>query len=305
MTRVAFLGSPEAAVPTLEALVGDGLDVALVVTQPDRPKGRSKEPTPTPVKTAAHERGLRLSTPGDADSLRRSLADAGPLDLAVVVAYGRLLRPEVLGLPSLGFLNVHFSLLPRWRGAAPVARALMAGDTMTGVTIIRLDEGLDTGPVLTAQGVDIHPEETRGELTTRLAALGARLVTNVIPDYESGTARPVHQSDEGLTYASKLESSDRPLDVGASATEAVNRVRGLSPEPAATLVIDDDVTQVLRARPDRSAPEPGTWSVVDDRLVAGFADEGVELIEIKPPGGKTMSGSSWLRGRRRTSGLIE
>ncbi|MGA7098303.1 MAG: methionyl-tRNA formyltransferase [Acidimicrobiia bacterium] len=303
MTRVAFLGSPEAAVPTLKTLAGV-FDVVRVITQPDRPKGRSKTPTPTPVKAAAQELGMPVSTPGDANALRQALTDVAPLDLAVVVAYGRLLPPDVLEVPELGFLNVHFSLLPRWRGAAPVARALMAGDTMTGVTIIRLDEGLDTGPVLTAQGVDIHPDETRGELTTRLAVVGARLVTNVIPDYVSKVVEPVDQSDEGLTYAAKLTASDRPIRVEWSAAEVVNHVRGLSPEPGATLLLDDQPTQVTRARRDGSTPDQGKWAVVGDRLVAGFADGGVELVEIKPPGKKTMTGSAWLRGRGRMTGVL-
>ncbi|MFZ0625193.1 MAG: methionyl-tRNA formyltransferase [Acidimicrobiia bacterium] len=303
MTRVAFLGSPEAAVPTLTTLAAT-FDVVQVITQPDRPKGRSKTPAPTPVRTAALELGMPVSVPGDADALRQALTEVAPLDLAVVVAYGMLLRPEVLEIPKLGFLNVHFSLLPRWRGAAPVARALMTGDTMTGVTVIRLDEGLDTGPVLTAQGVDIRHDETRGELTARLAGLGARLVVNVIPDYTSGIMEPVDQSDQGVTYASKLESSDRPIRIDWTAAEAVNRVRGLSPEPAATLVIDGQTTQVIRARADGSMPEPGRWVAVDDRLVAGFADGGVELIEIRPAGKKTMTGAAWLRGRDRRTGVL-
>jgi methionyl-tRNA formyltransferase len=303
MTRVAFLGSPEAAVPTLKDLAG-AFDVVQVITQPDRPKGRSKTPAPTPVKLAAQELGLPVSTPGAADALRQTLTDVAPMELAVVVAYGRLLPPDVLEVPKLGFLNVHFSLLPRWRGAAPVARALMAGDTMTGVTVIRLDKGLDTGPVLTAQGVDIRPDETRGGLTARLAGLGARLVTSVIPDYLSGIVEPVDQSDEGLTYATKLTASDRPIRVDWSATEVVNHVRGLSPEPGATLLLDDQPTQVTRARRDGSAPDHGKWMAIDDRLVAGFADGGVELVEIKPPGKRTMTGSAWLRGRGRRTGVI-
>jgi methionyl-tRNA formyltransferase len=201
-------------------------------------------------------------------------------------------------------LNVHFSLLPRWRGAAPVARALIAGDSMTGVTIIRLDEGLDTGPVLTAQAVDIRPEENAGELTERLAVLGAHLVTEVVPAYLGGSVTAIEQSDEGLTYASKLEAADRPLDVTGTARDAINRVRGLSPEPGATLVVDDEVVQVLRARAHQPTPKPGTWAAIDGLPVAGFGDGGVELVEVKPPGKAVMSGSDWLRGRRRSSGVV-
>ena len=180
MSRVAFLGTPEAALPTLRALAADH-DVAVVVTQPDREKGRGRAMSPPPVKVEGDRLGLRVVQPTSAGELNEALDSAVRLDLAVVVAYGRILRPEALAIPSGGMLNLHFSLLPRWRGAAPVSRALMAGDPMTGVTIFRLDEGLDTGPVLTAQAVDIDDEETAGGLTSRLATLGARLMTGAIP----------------------------------------------------------------------------------------------------------------------------
>jgi len=242
--------------------------------------------------------------PSSGEEIRLALESAQAIDLAVVVAYGRLIRPDVLSIPAYGMLNVHFSLLPRWRGAAPVARALLAGDPMTGVSIIRLDEGLDTGPVLTAQAVDIGPEETAGELTERLAVLGGRLVTEVIPGYLAGSVIPVAQSDEGLTDAAKLVASDRPLDVTGTTRDAVNRVRALSPEPGATLTIDDEIVQVLRARPHEAAPHIGTWAVVEGVPVAGFGDGGVELVEIKPPGKGVMAGSAWLRGRHRSSGVV-
>jgi methionyl-tRNA formyltransferase len=201
-------------------------------------------------------------------------------------------------------LNVHFSLLPRWRGAAPVARALLAGDPMTGVTIIELDEGLDTGPVLTAQAVDIGPDESAGELTTRLARLGARLVNEAIPRYVGGDLESVPQSDEGMTYASKIESGERVLDVAGSTERALNQVRAFSPEPGATLGIDGAIHQILRARPHAVAPVTGTWIEVDGRPVAGFGDGGVELVEIQPPGRRVMDGDAWLRGRHGSSGLV-
>jgi methionyl-tRNA formyltransferase len=303
MTRVAFLGTPGAAVPPLHAIAASH-EVAVVITQPDRPRGRSKTPLPPPVKVEAERLGLVVQQPVDAAELRAALETVDDLDLGVVVAYGRLIRPEALEVPAHGMLNAHFSLLPRWRGAAPVARALLAGDTMTGVTVIALDEGLDTGPVLTAQAVDIGAEETAGELTERLAALGGRLLTGVIPGYLNGQVVPAEQSDEGMTYADKLEASDRPLNVNGPALDAVNRVRALSPEPGATLVIDGVELQVLRAHRDEDAPEPGTWDGTSGRVVAGFGDGGVELVEIKPPGKGVMAGSDWLRGRRRSSGVI-
>lgn len=304
MSRIAFLGTPGAAVPTLRALAAEH-DVAVVITQPDRPKGRSRKPTGPPVKEEAEKLGLLVRQPTNGSEIAEALESVEGLDLAVVVAYGRLLKPEVLAVPAHGMLNVHFSLLPRWRGAAPVARALLAGDPMTGVTVIRLDEGLDTGPVLTAQAIDIRPEETTGELTSRLALLGARLLTQAVPDYLRGDTGPVPQTNDGMTYAAKIDAAERALLVDGPALEAVNRVRALSPEPGATLRIDRETHQVLRARQSVASPEPGTWVTDEGLPVAGFVDGGIELVEIQPPGKRPMSGAAWLRGRHRGSGTVE
>ena len=303
MSRVAFLGTPEAALPTLRSLAA-GDDVAVVITQPDRAKGRGRAMSPPPVKIEGDGLGLRVVQPNSAGELKESLESAGNLDVAVVVAYGRILEPDALAVPTAGMLNLHFSLLPRWRGAAPVSRALMAGDPMTGVTIFRLDEGLDTGPVLTAQAVDIDNEETAGDLTSRLATLGARLMTGAIPPYLAGDLEPVPQSDDGLTYASKIEPQERVINVDGSRVEEVNRVRGLSPEPGASLIIDGETHQVLQARLHEAAPEPGRWMDFDGVPVAGLGDGGVQLVTLLPPGKRPMSGESWLRGRRRDSGSI-
>jgi methionyl-tRNA formyltransferase len=304
MSRLAFLGTPGAAVPTLRALT-EHHDVAVVITQPDRPKGRSRTPTGPPVKDEAARLGLEVRQPTKAEEISAVLGAFEPLDLAVVVAYGRLLSLEALDVPDHGMLNVHFSLLPRWRGAAPVARALLAGDPMTGVTIIRLDEGLDTGPVLTAQAIDIHPEETCGELTSRLALLGARLLTDAVPSYLSADADVVPQTGEGATYAAKLETAERAMHISDQAVAAVNRVRALSPEPGATLRIDGETHQILRARRSTLDATPGTWVAHHDVPIAGFSDGGVELVEVQPPGKRPMGGASWLRGRQRDSGVVE
>jgi len=224
VSRVAFLGTPEAALPALRSLAA-GHDVAVVITQPDRGKGRGRAISHPPVKIEGDGLGLRVVQPSSAGEVKESLESAGKLDVAVVVAYGRILKPDALAVPSAGMLNLHFSLLPRWRGAAPVSRALMAGDRMTGVTIFRLDEGLDNGPVLTAQAVDIDHEETAGDLTSRLATLGARLMTGAIPPYLAGGLEPVPQSDDGLTYASKIEPQERAINVDGSRVEEVNRIR--------------------------------------------------------------------------------
>jgi methionyl-tRNA formyltransferase len=301
MSRVLFMGTPSAAVPTLELLVSRH-DVGRVITRPDRPIGRSRSPSPPPVKTAASRLGVEVSQPRTREELLKAME--GDFDVAVVVAYGRILSSEMLALPGKGFLNVHFSLLPRWRGAAPVARALMAGDTMTGVSIIRLDEGLDTGPVLTAQAVDVGAGENAGELTARLAGLGARLLVGSLDGYLSGEMTPVPQTGEGLTYADKIEPSDRPLDPAGWTAVAVNKVRGLAPEPGATLEIDGVTHQILSARPHPEQPDPGTWRAHDRVPVAGFGDGGLELVELLPPGKRVLRGEEWLRGRRRDSGLV-
>lgn len=303
MARVVFLGTPEAAVPTLSA-VASRAEVGLVVTQPDRPRGRSGTPAPPPVKEAAIEAGLDVAQPQSSEELTDVIRKVGPFDLGVVVAYGRILRPAALEIAEQGYLNLHFSLLPRWRGAAPVARALMAGDTMTGVTIIRLDESLDTGPVLTAQAVDILPEENAGQLTTRLARLGSALLIGVIDPYLAGDLRPVPQVEEGATYAERLSPEDRVLDPGGDPEEFVNRVRALAPSPAATLLIDGDRHKILAARPADTAPPPGSWEVIDGAPLVAVGSGGVELLQIQPPGRKPQSGRDWVRGRRRLSGEV-
>ncbi len=303
MTRLAFLGTPGAAVPTLAALAAR-FDVVLAITQPDRPRGRSGTPAPSPVKEAATRLGIPVAQPGDRTGIAAALGDARPLDLAVVVAYGRILDDAALETPRLGMLNVQVSLLPRWRGAAPVARAILEGDATTGVTIIRLDQGLDTGPVLTAQAIDVLPGETAGELTDRLAAAGAALLSGVLEDYASGELVPVPQSDEGVTYATKIEPGDRPIRVADPAHEAVRRVLALSPRPGATLSIDDVTHRVVRASLHPGQVDPGTWQAIDGSPVVGFVGGAVELVELQPPGKRTMTGSSWLAGRRRASGIV-
>lgn len=304
MTSVVFFGTPDAAVPSLRSL-SSVHEIRTVVTQPDRARGRSGVPRPPPIKEAALDMGLTIRQPANKADLAAVLGGLESFELGVVVAYGRILSREVLETPSHGILNVHFSLLPRWRGAAPVARAVMAGDAMSGVTIIKLDEGLDTGPVLTAQALDIGAEETAGELTERLAAVGARLLASVIPEYLSGGVTPVLQTGEGATYANKIESSDRRLTGEMPANEFVDRIRGLSPTPGATLVIDGVHTKILRAAITPHNPGKGRWAGFDGHLVLGLSDGGVDVAEIHPPGKRPMSGPDWMRGRRTTSGVID
>lgn len=303
MARVVFLGTPGAAIPTLERLAEEH-DVGLVVTQPDRPQGRSRKPTPPPVKNRAGSLGLEVAQPGSRAQLVEAIAERGPFDVGLVVAYGRILPPRVLEAPTHGMLNVHFSLLPRWRGAAPVARALMAGDPMTGVTIIKLDEGLDTGPVVTAQAVDIPERVDAGELTTMLAHLGARLLATVLDPYLSGDLEPVAQTDEGVSYAAKIGSDDRPIDLGSGAASVVSQVRGLAPSPGATLEIDGELHKILEVEPSDESVSPGTWAKRDGRPIVGLANESIELVRLQPPGKTPQNGADWVNGRRRDGGDV-
>jgi methionyl-tRNA formyltransferase len=303
MARILFLGTPEEAIPTLSALRADH-EVGLVVTQPDRPKGRSKTPVPPQVKEYAIAHGLLVAQPEHRQQLLDVIEENGPYDVGVVVAYGRILQPELLEIPRHGLLNLHFSLLPRWRGAAPVNRALMAGDSMTGVTIIKLDQGLDTGPVLTAQMIDIPESDDAGALTNRLAGIGARLLAGVLPGYLAGEVVPVPQSDDGVIYAEKLEPGDRPIDPSSTMAQVLAQVRGLAPSPGATLDIDGTRHKVLVLEPSDETVSQGTWRVVDGRPLAGLGDGAVELVRLQAPGKNPMAGSAWARGLRREDGII-
>jgi methionyl-tRNA formyltransferase len=304
MARVVFLGTPQAAVPALEVL-GAAHDVGLVITQPDRPRGRSGTPQSPPVKESATALGLEVSQPTRPGDIASVMDEAGPFDVGVVVAYGRILRPEVLALPEHGLLNVHFSLLPRWRGAAPVARALMAGDEMTGVTIIKLDEGLDTGPVLTAQAVDIPPEDDAGcpHRSTR----------------RPGSAAPAAKPFLG-TWREIWNLCLRPTTAWSTQTRSRRRSgrspRTLLPRRQSQRSAGSPQSRRQRwrstANPTRSSPyvihdtevQRGRWSVVDGVPVIGFPGGGVELVTLQPPGKKPMSGADWVRGRRSSQGAV-
>jgi len=303
MIRIAFLGTPQAAVPALDRLARLH-EIGLVVTQPDRPRGRSGAPQPSPVKKRAVELGVAVAQPETKAAVASALSERGPFDLAVVVAYGRILTAEALAVPRAGAVNAHFSLLPRWRGAAPVARALMEGDSMTGVTVIKLDEGLDTGPVLTAQAIDVAAGENAGELTARLAGLGAGLLASSIPVYLAGELIPAPQSGEGVAHAPKITSADRPLDLDGSSEGFINKVRGLAPAPGATLRVDGEPHRILAARPHDHVPAARAWEAVGAAPVVRVGGDGVEIAAIQPPGKRPMSGDAWLRGRRSASGAV-
>ncbi|MGD9696901.1 MAG: methionyl-tRNA formyltransferase [Thermoleophilia bacterium] len=295
--RVAFAGSPEAAVPPLRELARSAEhDVVLAVTQPDKARGRSRRPSSTPLGAAAEELGIPVIRPAtiNAHEVVQRIDESGA-DALVVVAFGQILRDVVLSRWEC--VNVHFSLLPAYRGAAPVERAIMDGVPRTGVAIMRMEAGLDTGPVFARQEVEIAPDEDAGSLTARLSAAGGPLLVRVLSDIEAGRADPVPQPDEGVSLAAKITSEDRLLDLSRPAAELARRVRALSPQVGATLPIDGQWFKVWRTRVAPGRPIPGL--VTDGgRLLAGTGADILEILELQPPGKGRMATADFLRGYR-------
>jgi methionyl-tRNA formyltransferase len=303
--RVAFLGNDPWSVPSMEALAGEPeIDLALVVTNPPKPAGRSGVPRPTAVANAAHRLGMTLheSDGVNARSGFAALHGASP-DVLVVVAYGQLLTRDVLEIASLGAVNVHFSLLPRWRGAAPVQHAILAGDDVTGVSVMRLDEGLDTGPILGELIDPIRPEDDAGSLGARLARLGGMLLVGVVRQLAAGGLPARAQDERKATAAPKLGARERTLDWGAPADQVVRRVRALAPEPGATTTFRGEPLKVVSAAVAGDTTEGssrrGEVIAADARGVAIAAGDGaVRLLEVAPAGRKRMSAGDWARGAR-------
>ena len=303
--RLAFMGTPDFAVPALGALIAAGHELAAVYTQPPRAAGRGQKPRPSPVHAAALERGIPVRAPASLKGPTETAAfDALTLDAAVVVAYGLLLPKAILAAPRLGCLNIHASLLPRWRGAAPIQRALMAGDAETGVTIMQMDAGLDTGPTLLQERVPIAPDDDAGSLHDKLASLGARLILRALNSLASGALTPQPQPSAGVTYAAKLTRDDERLDWRLPAQDLIRRVRALSPRPGAWFALAGERLKVLAADsiPETSEVEPGT--VLDDRLAVACGREALRILRIQRPGRAPMSAEEFLRGYRVPQGTI-
>jgi methionyl-tRNA formyltransferase len=283
-------------VPSLEALLASPIDVEAVVTNPDRPAGRGMRVTPSPVKSRALEAGLPVIQPASArdPELLASLRDMGP-DVATVVAYGKILPPQLLAVPRLGFVNVHFSLLPLYRGAAPVQRAILDGRTETGVTIMALTEGMDEGPMLGAEIVPILPEDTSGTLGERLACVGAPLLVRTLDELEDGALEPRPQDASEATYAPKVSADEARLDWSKPSEEIARRVRALNPEPGAWTTLGDRRLKVHRVAPVPGRLAPGEI-VSDGALVAGTGDGSLALEEVQPAGGRRMTGAELARG---------
>ncbi len=313
--RLVFFGSPDFSVPALEALHGEGHEIALVVTRPDRPRGRGQKPAATAVKKVASRLGLEVYQPRTANSSdcveRLREADA---ELGVVIAYGEVLKPEVLATTREGYLNVHASLLPEYRGSAPINWAVMRGEQRTGVSIIRMSPVLDAGPVLASREVAIGPEETAGELHERLAHLGAEALVEVVSRLAEGRAPQERaQPAEGGFFARKLTKKDGLVNWSRAAESIRNRVRGLRPWPGAYSYLRSDgdrlrveLLRVEVAAVDDADAEAGTVLRADDAegLVVRAGQGAVRILELKPAGGRAMSAVDFLHGHPVEPGTV-
>jgi len=293
--RLAFMGTPPFSVAPLAALISAGHEIACVYSQPPRPTGRGHAEQKGAVHTFAEANGIPVRTP---KSLRNPEAQAAfaalELDAAVVVAYGLILPKPILDAPKLGCVNIHASLLPRWRGAAPIQRAIMAGDTETGVMTMLMDEGLDTGPVLMAERLAIGPEMTGGQLHDALSPLGADLIVRTMAALGRGGIAPQPQSDAGMTYAAKISKDETRIDWTQDAEAIRNRIRGLAPAPAAWTTINGERVKVLKAARAEGSGAPGT--ALDDALTIACGSGALKLETLQRPGRGPMAAGDMLRG---------
>jgi methionyl-tRNA formyltransferase len=300
--RLVFMGTPDFAVPTLLALVGHGCEIAAVYTRAAKPGGRrGLELVPSPVEREARKLGLPVLTPASLKNADAQAAFAARgADAAVVVAYGLILPKPVLEAPSLGCFNLHASLLPRWRGAAPIHRAIMAGDAESGVTVMKMDEGLDTGAMAMIERVPIGDDMTTGELHDGLARLGADLVVRAMAAAERGSLQVTPQPAEGVTYAAKIDKTETRIDWGKPWQAVHNHIRGLSPFPGAWCELNGERIKVLRTTKADGRGTPG--HVLDDRLTVACGEGALRIVELQKAGAKAMRADDFLRGSPLASG---
>jgi methionyl-tRNA formyltransferase len=292
--RLAFLGTPDFAVPSLAELIAQGHEIAVVYSQPPRPKGRGLALEKSAVHRFAETAGLEVRTPASLKSADEQQAFAAlDLDAAVVVAYGLLLPKAILDAPRLGCFNLHGSLLPRWRGAAPIQRAVMAGDTETGVMVMKMDVGLDTGPVLMAERVAIG-RQTSGELSERLARLGADLMVRALSALERGAVTAQPQAEQGVTYAKKIAKEEARIDWSKSAAEIDCLIRGLSPTPGAFSEVKGERLKILSAEPVRGEGVAG--EAIGDDLTIACGQGALRLVKVQRAGSKAMAAEELLKG---------
>src|SRR5579863_4106945 len=304
MLRLAFMGTPDFAVPILAALCEAGHNVIAVYSQPPRPAGRGHRPQPSPVAHAAEVRGIEVRTPAKLSDDEIDRFRALRLDAAVVAAYGLILPEAVLAAPRLGCFNVHASLLPRWRGAAPIQRAILAGDRMNGITVMQMERGLDTGPILLQESVPIDDETTAESLHDRLAALGARLMVAALERLSAGTLVAAPQPSEGVTYAKKLQRDEGRIDWRENAVLIARRVRALNPAPGVWLERAGERIKVLRAHvvPHGTGAVPGT--VLDDALTVACGAGALRLDMLQRAGRAALPAEEFLRGYPVATGSL-
>ncbi|WP_376705981.1 methionyl-tRNA formyltransferase [Mesorhizobium sp. ISC25] len=305
--RVIFMGTPEFSVPTLRAIARAGHELAAVYTQPPRAGGRrGLELTPSPVQREADRLGVEVRTPVSLKSEAEQEAfRALGADVAVVVAYGLLLPKPILEAPRLGCLNGHASLLPRWRGAAPIQRAIMAGDTEAGMMVMRMEEGLDTGPVAMVEKCAVGPDMTAGDLHDRLMVLGAALMVQALERLERNTLTFTTQAEVGVTYAKKIDKSETRIDWLRPAGDVHNQIRGLSPFPGAWCEAEIggrmERLKLLRSTLLQGAGEPG--GILDDRLTVACGSGAIRLVEVQRAGGRPIAAQEFLRGAKLEKGM--
>jgi methionyl-tRNA formyltransferase len=293
--RIVFMGTPDFSVPVLDAVVDVGHDVCAVYSQPPRPAGRGKKDRPSPVQARAEDLGLTVRHPV---SLRdeNAQADFAQLnaDIAVVVAYGLILPQTVLDMPARGCLNIHASLLPRWRGAAPIGRAIMAGDAQTGICIMQMEAGLDTGPVLLRRQTDIAPFEITGALHDRLSAMGATAIVDALASIDDLT--PITQPEDGVTYAAKIDKAEARIEWMQPADHVMRLINGLSPFPGAWCEIAGERVKLLAAEPHSAALDAGHISTAQGGLLIGTADGAVRVRRAQRAGKKAAAVEDLLKG---------
>lgn len=297
--RIVFFGTPMFAVASLQALLQSRFTVAGVVTQPDKPQGRSRSQlTSPPVKVAAQAEGLPVLQPVRpvGDVFTASLSRLEP-DLGVVVAYGHILRPEVLSIPTRGMINVHASLLPRYRGAAPIQHAILEGENETGISIMQMEEGLDSGPILHHLTTPIGADETAGTLAGRLADLGAAALVEALSLFSAGAARAQPQDHARATYAPKLDRDQARLDWRRDATTLARQIRAFDPAPGAWTTLNGTALKLFGARNSAGSGEPGEVIAAGDRLVIASGGGAVEVTEVQPAGKTRLDVEAWIRGR--------
>jgi methionyl-tRNA formyltransferase len=306
MTRVVFMGTPEFAVPTLTTLA-DRFEVAGVLTQPDKPAGRGQQLTPPPVKRFVQDRGLPIFQPRTLrnESAQAQLAALRP-DVIVVAAYGLLLPKAVLDLPPHGCVNVHASLLPRYRGAAPIPAAILSGEAETGLTLMRMDEGLDTGPIIAQAVITINADDTSGTLTTRLAALGTQMAVEVLPHWIAGDITPQPQDESLATFALKLNKADGRLDWSQSATILDRRVRAFSPWPGTFTTWNNKLLRILSVQVTSRRSQGAEGLVVKDGQDIGVVTGSsiLRLVKIQLEGRRAMSAQDFARGQPTFIGSV-